>query len=294
MESTPTRQLHKVLTLRAIVFLMLGVLCAGVALKGFMIPNHFLDGGVTGISILLHEVTHWSISLILLVLNLPFVIIGFRKISPAFGLVSLVAIVLLALFMHFVSVPAITDDKILIAVFGGFLIGLGIGFVIRGGGVIDGMEVIADYTNRKVAFSSAEIIMLINTILFLSAAYFFGIETALYSILTYFTAMQTSNYVVDGFDEYTAITIVSTEPEKVKRAIVENFDKAIFVYKGERGYLPGNFDVKHDCDIVVSIVTRLETHRLTEYVSSIDPKAFIFLQGIKEVRGGVIKKKVAH
>ncbi|MDX1683900.1 MAG: YitT family protein [Saprospiraceae bacterium] len=294
MEHKTAVQLHRILTLRALVFLILGVLCAGVALKGFMIPNHFLDGGITGISILLHEVTHFNISLILLGLNLPFVVIGFRKIGRTFGIISLCAIVLLAVFMHFIHIPAITDDKILIAVFGGFLIGLGIGFVIRGGGVIDGMEVIADYTNRKVAFSSGEIIMLINTILFLCAAIFFGIETALYSILTYFTAMKTSDYVIDGFDEYTAITVVSTKPEEIKRVIVEEFDKAIFVYKGERGYLPGSFNVKHDCDIVVSIVTRLETHRLTEYIAQVDPKAFMFLNGIKEVRGGVIRKKTAH
>lgn len=272
----------------------LGVLCAGVAIKGLMIPNHFLDGGVTGISILIHEITHLNVSLILVILNIPFVIIGYRKIGRSFGIISTVAILLLALFMQYVSIPTITEDKILIALFGGFLIGLGIGFVIRGGGVIDGMEVIADYTNRKVAFSSGEIIMLINTILFLSAAAFLGIETALYSILTYFTAMKTSDYVVDGFDEYTAITIVSTKPDEIKKVIVEDFNKAIFVYKGERGYLPGNFNVKHDCDIVVSIVTRLETHRLTEYITNVDPKAFMFLQGIKEVRGGIVRRKTNH
>lgn len=259
-----------------------------------MIPNHFLDGGVTGISILIHELTHLNISLLILVLNIPFVIIGFKKIGTSFGVISVCAIILLALFMQFVSIPTVTEDKILIAIFGGFLIGLGIGFVIRGGGVIDGMEVIADYTNRKVAFSSGEIIMLINTILFLSAAVFLGIETALYAILTYFTAMKTSDYVVDGIDEYTAITVVSTKPEEIKKVIVEDFNKAIFVYKGERGYLPGSFDVRHDCDIVVSIVTRLETHRLSEQIARVDPKAFMFLEGIKEVRGGIVRRKTSH
>lgn len=278
----------------AIFYTMAGVFCAVVALKGFMIPNHFLDGGVTGISIILHELFHIEVGLLILIINLPFLYIGYRKIGKNFAIQSFLAIGLLTLFMNMINIPTVTNDKILIAIFGGFLIGLGVGLVIKAGGVIDGLEVIADYTNRKLGFTTSEIIIFINSLLFLSAAFYFGIEPAMYSILTYFTAAKTSDYVVDGFEEYTALTVISGEHEKVKSILVNDFNKAISVYKGERGYLPGSFDVKFDCDIVMTVVTRLELHRIKQAVSEADPSAFFYVQSIKEVTGGVIKQKRRH
>ncbi len=279
----------------SIIYTILGVVLAVIALKGFMIPNHFLDGGVTGISILAHEIFHVNISWVLIILNIPFIYIGYKKIGKTFAVQSTVAILLLAILIHFIHFDeAITNDKILIAIFGGFLIGLGIGFVIKSGGVIDGLEVIADYTNKKYGFTTSEIILAINTLIFLTAAFSFGPEAAMYSILTYFTATKTADYVVDGFEEYTALTIVSKEHEKVKSIIVNDFNKAISVYKGERGYLPGSFDIKQDCDIVMTIVTRLEIHRIKEAIAETDPTAFFYVQSIKEVTGGIIKKSRMH
>jgi len=284
-----------IFSLSSILYTILGVVLAVIALKGFMIPNHFLDGGVTGISILAHEIFHVNISWVMIVLNIPFIYIGYKKIGKTFAIQSTVAIILLAVLMYFIHFDeAITNDKILIAIFGGFLIGLGIGFVIKSGGVIDGLEVIADYTNKKYGFTTSEIILLINTLIFLTAAFYFGPESAMYSILTYFTATKTADYVVDGFEEYTALTIVSKEHEKVKSIIVNDFNKAISVYKGERGYLPGSFDIKQECDIVMTIVTRLEIHRIKEAISDADPTAFFYVQSIKEVTGGIIKKTRKH
>jgi len=278
----------------ALFYMVLGVLLAVIALQGFMIPNHFLDGGVTGISILLHEIFHINISIFLIIINLPFLYIGYQKIGKNFAIQSLLAVLLLALLMNVLDIPKVTEDKILIAVFGGFLIGLGVGFVIKGGGVIDGLEVIADYTNKKSGFSTSEIILFINSLLFLSVAFYFGPESAMYSILTYFTATRTSDYVVDGFEEYTALTIISREHELVKSIIVNDFNKAISVYKGERGYLPGSFDIKSDCDIVMTIVTRLEIHRIKQAIAEADPTAFFYVQSIKEVTGGMVKQKRKH
>jgi len=278
----------------ALFYMVLGVLLAVIALQGFMIPNHFLDGGVTGISILLHEIFHINISIFLIIINLPFLYIGYHKIGKNFAIQSLLAVLLLALLMNVLDIPKVTEDKILIAVFGGFLIGLGVGFVIKGGGVIDGLEVIADYTNKKSGFSTSEIILFINSLLFLSVAFYFGPESAMYSILTYFTATRTSDYVVDGFEEYTALTIISREHELVKSIIVNDFNKAISVYKGERGYLPGSFDIKSDCDIVMTIVTRLEIHRIKQAIAETDPTAFFYVQSIKEVTGGMVKQKRKH
>lgn len=280
---------------RSLLFILMGVLSATVALQGFMIPNHFLDGGVTGISILIHEYFHFPIYLLLIIFNLPFVYIGYRKIGKNFAVQTALAIFLLSVSMYFIKIPdAFTNDKLLIAVFGGLLIGLGIGLVIRGGAVIDGLEVLADYTHKKSGFSTSEIILVINSALFLGIAFKFGIESAMYSILTYYTAMKISDYVVDGFEEFTALSVISKEHETIKSVIVNDFGKAITVYKGERGYLPGSFDISHDCDIVMTIVTRLEIHRLRQALTEVDPHAFFFVQSIKEVKGGIVQKSGGH
>jgi uncharacterized membrane-anchored protein YitT (DUF2179 family) len=283
-----------IFSISSLIYTLLGVSCAVVALRGFMIPNHFLDGGVTGISILIEEVFHINISLLLILFNLPFLYIGYKKIGKNFAIKALFAVLLLALLMNFVQIPTFTNDKVLIAIFGGILIGLGIGLVIRGGGVIDGLEVIADYTNKNSAFTSTEVILLVNSLLMFGVAWEFGLETAMYSILTYYTAMKTSDYVVDGFEEFTALTIISKEHEKVKSVIVNDFGKAISVYKGERGYLPGTYDIRDNCDIVLTIVTRLEVHRIKQAIAIIDPVAFFYIQSIKEVRGGIGKQNRIH
>lgn len=281
---------RNIFSLRAIIFTVLGVGFAIIGLQGFMVPNNFLDGGVTGISILVKGFANIHISLLLIVFNIPFLIIGFRKISKTFGIQASIAVLLLAAGMYFIEIPVFTTDKVLIAVFGGFFIGLGIGFVIRGGGVIDGLEVIAQYTERKSAFTAGEIILVLNTLIIIGAAYKFGIETGMYSILVYFTAMKTTDYVVDGFEEFTALHIISKKSELIKRTIVNDYKKAITVYKGERGYLPGSFHVKSDADVIMTVVTRLEIHRIREAAIKIDPQAFIYVHSIKEVKGGLVNK----
>jgi uncharacterized membrane-anchored protein YitT (DUF2179 family) len=283
-----------IFSLPAITYTVLGVISAVVALQGFMIPNHFLDGGVTGISILIEEIFGIHISLLLIVFNIPFLIMGYKKIGKTFSVHATLAVLLLAALMTFVNIPTFTSDKLLIAVFGGFFIGLGIGLVIRGGGVIDGLEVIAHYTHKRSGFTTSEIILTFNSLIILGAAIEFGIETAMYSILVYFTAMKTSDYVVDGFEEYTALTVISKEYEEVKSIIVNDFGKGISVYKGERGYLPGIFNEKYDCDIVMTIVTRLEVHRLKQAIMEVDANAFFYVQTIKEVKGGIVKAVGGH
>lgn len=285
---------RSIFSLPSIIYTVLGVFSAVIALKGFMMPNHFLDGGVTGISILAYEFTHINIGLFLILFNLPFVYMAYRKIGATFAVRAMIAIGLLAFLMTTVTIPVVTSDKILIAVFGGFLIGLGVGLVIRGGGMIDGLEIIAEYTNEKSGFSTSEIIMLVNTGIFLTAAIGLGIETAMYSILTYLAATRTSDYVVDGLEQYTALTVVSKEYEAVKSIIVCEFEKAISVYKGERGYLPDSFDEVYECDIVMTIATRLEIPRIIEAIMERDPNAFIYVSTIKEVRGGVVKQIREH
>lgn len=278
----------------SILFTLLGIVCAVIALKGFMIPNHFIDGGVTGISIILSKMFNLNISLLLITLNIPFIWIGYKKIGKTFAVQSTIVMLLLLTGFNTMNIPAITHDKILIALFGGFFIGLGIGFIIRSGGVLDGLEVIADYTNKRSGFSTGEIVLLINVAIILVAVYEFGIEAGMYSILTYFTAMKISDYVVDGFEEYTELMVISGKHENIKRIIVNDFNKAISVFKGKRGYLPGNFEIHHDCDIIMTVVTRLEIHRIKKAILEEDPNAFMSITSIKEVKGGLIKQKIKH
>jgi uncharacterized membrane-anchored protein YitT (DUF2179 family) len=277
--------------LKNLLHLVLGTGLAVLAMRGFMIPNQFMDGGITGISILLHEIFHINISFLVIVLNVVFIYLGYVRIGKTFAVQTTIAVALLSLGLLFVEITPITHDKLLIAIFGGILMGTGVGLVIRGGGVIDGAEVIAVFTKRRTGFSNSEIIMLFNTILFGVAAYKLGIETAMYSIITYFTATRATDYVVDGIEEFTALNIISTQPEEVKSFLVNELGKGITVYKGERGYLPGSFDIRSDCEIVVTIVTRLEIKQIEEAVMKIDSKAFIFVQSIKEATGGILKTK---
>ena len=282
-----------VLDLKNFLHILAGIALAVLAMKGFMIPNKFMDGGVTGISILIHEITHISIVIPLVLLNLVFVYLGYHRISKTFAMQSLIAVILLALGLLFVDIKPITTDRLLIAIFGGILIGAGCGLVIRGGGVMDGAEVIAVFTKRKTGFSNSEIIMLFNCIIFAVAAFKFGIETAMYSIITYFTATRATDYVVDGIEEFTAMHIISAKQDDIKSYLVNELGKGITVYKGERGYLPGSFDIKTDCEIIVTIVTRLQIKQIQDTISTIDPKSFVYVQSIKEATGGILKPK-AH
>ncbi len=283
-----------IFSLKSLLLKIIGVLAATVAIKGFMIPNHFLDGGLLGISILIHEFYHIDVWIPLLLLNIPFVCIGYKKIGKNFAVHALLSLILLGITLNILPVPTVTKDHFLVAAFGGVFVGLGIGFVIRGGGVIDGLEVIAEYTNKQFGLSTTEIIMAINTTIFLVIAFFLGIEKAMYSILTFFTALKVSNYVVDGFEKLISLTIISPNDEVVKDLIVNTFNKPITVYKGERGNLPGSYNVKHDCDIISTVVTRLEVHKMKQAISKADPQAFMFVQNINEVKGGVISRKSGH
>jgi uncharacterized membrane-anchored protein YitT (DUF2179 family) len=284
---------HNVWNLKNLLHLFLGTSLAVLAMKGFMIPNKFMDGGITGISILLHEIFHINISLLVIVLNVFFIYLGYIRIGKTFAVQTTIAVLLLSLGLLFVDIQPITTDKLLIAIFGGILIGTGVGLVIRGGGVIDGAEVIAVFTQRRTGFSNSEIVMLFNTIIFGVAAFQFGIETAMYSIITYFAATRATDYVVDGIEEFTALNIISNQEEEVKSFLVNDLGKGITVYKGERGYLPGSFEIRTECQIIVTIVTRLEIKQIEDALMLIDPKAFVFVQTIREATGGILKSK-AH
>lgn len=280
--------------LKNIFLNIIGVAFITLALKGFMLPNKFLDGGVIGISMLLHEILHLPFGALVLVLNIPFLFIGKKILGNTFAVQSLITFVLIALSINFVNIDAVTSDKLLIALFGGCLIGIGMGFCIRSGSTADGIEILALLTTRKIGLNVSEVIFGINSLLFLAAAWYFGISTALYSIVTYFSAVKSLDYISQGIEQYISLHIISAKSNAIKDLIAIKFRKGITIIKGERGYLPDSFDKKWDCDIVVTIVTRLELLRIKEEITQIDPHAFMFIQYIKDASGGILRFKKKH
>ena len=285
---------HKEFYFSDLILIVCGVVVAGFSLKGFLVPNDFFDGGVTGISLLLHEITGYNLSYIILIANLPFIIMGIFTINMRFALKTLITIILLGVCLNYIPYPLITSDKLLVSIFGGFFLGIGIGLTMRAGCAVDGIEVLALYTWRRTSFTISEIILALNIIIFSIAAFKFGIQTALYSMLTYFTASKTIDYVIEGIEAYTGVTIISGKSEIIKERLVNELGRGITVYKGQRGFLPGKFEIHSDVDIIFTIITRLELRRLKNLVEDVDPEAFVFANTIKEASGGVIKRRHIH
>jgi uncharacterized membrane-anchored protein YitT (DUF2179 family)/predicted metal-dependent HD superfamily phosphohydrolase len=277
-----------------LLLIICGVVIAGFSLKGFLVPNDFFDGGVTGISLLLHEITGYNLSYIILIANLPFIIMGIFTINMRFAFKTLITIILLGVCLNYIPYPLITSDKLLVSIFGGFFLGIGIGLTMRAGCAVDGIEVLALYTWRRTSFTISEIILALNIVIFSIAAFKFGIQTALYSMLTYFTASKTVDYVIEGIEAYTGVTIISGKSEIIKERLVNELGRGITVYKGQRGFLPGKFEVHSDVDIVFTIITRLELRKLKNLVADVDPEAFVFANTVKEASGGVIKRRHIH
>lgn len=271
-------------------FILLGVLSAGFGLKGFLLPNMFIDGGVMGISLTIAELTEIPLSVLIVVINLPFLIMGFSTISRQFALKSIIAIVLLAISVHFIPFPIITNDKLLIAIFGGFFLGLGIGLAIRGGSVIDGTEVLAIFVSKKSSLTIGDVILIFNIFIFLVAAYVFTIEISLYAMLTYLAASKTVDFVVSGIEEYLGVTIISDYSEEIRLAIIEKLGRGCTIYYGKKGYAKKGETCK-ETEIVYTLITRLELAKLHTEIDKIDKDAFVVMHSIKDAKGGMIKKR---
>ncbi|PWT77674.1 MAG: hypothetical protein C5B59_03355 [Bacteroidetes bacterium] len=285
---------HKEFQFNDLLLLLGGVVIAGFALQGFLVPNNFFDGGMTGISLLIHEITGYPLALIILIANIPFVIMGIYVVSWRFALKTLLCIVMLGLCTYYIPYSQMTNDKLLVAIFGGFFLGLGVGLTMRAGCAMDGIEVLALYTWRRTSFTISEIILAINILIFSVAALKFGLSSALYSMLTYFTASKTVDYVIEGIEAYTGVTIISGKSDIIKERIVHELGRGITIYKGERGFLPGKFEISSEVDIIFTVITRLELRRLKNLVYAIDANAFVFANTIKEASGGIIKRRHIH
>jgi uncharacterized membrane-anchored protein YitT (DUF2179 family) len=271
------------------IFIIIGVFSAGFGLKGFLLPNKFIDGGATGISLLLENITSIELGFLLILVNIPFIILASKTVSVKFALRSVAAIAFLAFVVHYVEYPIITEDKLLIAIFGGFFLGLGIGMSMRGRSVIDGTEVLAIYLSRKLSVTVGDVLLIINIIIFSFGAYILSIETALYAILTYLAAAKTVDFVVDGVEEYVGLTIISEKHDEIKSMLTKKLGRACTVYVGKGGY--GNHGESAEKDIIYTVVTRLELPKLKTEIDKIDRRAFLIMGIVKDIKGGMIKRK---
>lgn len=271
-------------------FLLVGVLAAAFGISGFLIPSGFIDGGVMGISLLLHEITSWEIPTLVVVLNLPFVVLGYKAIGKKFAFKSIGAIALLAIALWLIPFPSVTTDPLLVAVFGGFFLGLGIGAAIRGGAIIDGTEVLAIYISRNSGLTVGNVILIFNLIIFSAAAYILSIETALYAILTYFSASRTVDFIIDGIEEFMEVMIVSDHSEEIRQSIIQKLGRGCTLLNGKKGFAKDGQPLDAT-EIVYTVITRLEMSELRTEVDKIDPKAFMVMSSVKDARGGMVKKK---
>jgi uncharacterized membrane-anchored protein YitT (DUF2179 family) len=268
-----------------VLLIVLGILSASVGLYGFLLSSNFIDGGVTGISMLLSKVTGLSLSIWLPLVNLPFIGLGYRHIGKAFAVRSAAGIGGLALALAVLQFPDVTHDLLLRAVFGGFFIGAGIGLAVRGGAVLDGTEIAALLiSKRSHLLKVGDVILLFNVVLFVVAMSVLGVEGALYSILTYVAAARTLDFVIHGIEEYTAITIVSRFSGEIAARILAYLGRGVTVYKG-RGGLSGE-----DQEILYCVVTRLEIGRVKAIVRALDPNAFVTSHPLTGVDGGMVKR----
>ncbi len=269
-----------------------GIFSATFGFKGFLLTNHFIDGGATGISLLISALTDVPLYLLIIGINIPFIVLGYNVMSKQFAIKTALAISGLALALATVTFPDVTRDNLLVAVFGGFFLGAGIGLAVRGGAVIDGTEVLAIYLSRKLGTTIGDIIIVINVIIFSTAAYLLSVEVALYSMITYLAASKTLDFIVEGIEEYIGVTIVSSHSDEIRQMIIDKMGRGVTVYTGKRGY--GKTGETRDVEIIYSVITRLEINKLNTEIEKIDPNAFIVMNSVKDTKGGMIKKRPLH
>jgi uncharacterized membrane-anchored protein YitT (DUF2179 family) len=284
---------HRKLTLRKKILrtiaITIGSILMATGLEIFLVPNHVIDGGITGISIMLAHLTGLELGVFLFVLNLPFVYIGFKQMGKTFAISSVYGIIILSIFTSlFHPIPAFTDDILLATVFGGIILGIGVGIVIRNGGALDGTEILSILINKRVPFSVGEIIMFINLFILGAAGFVFSWDRAMYSLLAYIIAAKAIDTVVAGLEESKSVWIISDEAEKIGEVVNARLGRGVTFLRGE-GAFTGD-----DKKVIFAIITRLEESKLKSIVADIDPSAFLAIADITEVRGGRFKKRDIH
>ncbi|MRX52535.1 hypothetical protein HMPREF3291_08405 [Bacillus sp. HMSC76G11] len=274
---------------KRMVLICFGAVLMAIGLEIFLVPNRVIDGGIVGISIILSHLTKVKLGIYLFFLNVPFFFIGYNQIGKTFALSTLFGVGIMSaatVLLH--PVPVLTEDLLLASVFGGIILGIGVGLVIRYGGSLDGTEVLAILFNKQSPFSVGEIIMFFNLFILGSAGFVFGWDRAMYSLIAYFIAYKTIDVVVQGLDESKSAWIISENPDEVGQAILDRLGRGVTYLNGEGAYTGDNKKV------IFCVITRLEEAKLKSIVEELDPSAFLAVANITEVRGGRFKKKSIH
>ncbi len=265
--------------------LSFGVILVAVGLEMFLVPNNIIDGGVIGVSIILSYLLKLPLGLFIFLLNIPFLVFGYRKLGQNFILTSLYCVSLLSILVHFLhGKPEATDDLLLSCIFGGIILGIGLGTILRNNGSLDGTEIVAVTLNKKIGFSVGEIIMFINFFILGSAGFVFGWDRAMYSLIAFFIIFKTMDVVIEGLDESKSVIIISSKHEEIAEGLINKFEKGVTYLNGQGAY---SGEAKK---IIFCVITRLELARLKSFVKSVDPLAFIAIENVHEVEGGLVKK----
>ncbi|MFK8037311.1 MAG: YitT family protein [Crocinitomicaceae bacterium] len=266
----------------------IGILLASVGLKMFLLPNGFLDGGATGIAILLSELYDFDISYFLLIVSIPFLVLAWFSLSKSIFVKSVISIVALAIVIHFENFQSITDDKLLIAIFGGLFLGAGIGLTIRNGAVLDGSEILGIFIHERLGISIGKVVLLFNAILFAIAALSLSIEIAMYSILTFIVTAKVIDLMIKGFEDYVGLMIVSEKMDEINKEIIKVVGTGSTIYKGSGGF--GKRGNRSDNDIIHTVINRIDIRRTYNLIESIDKNAFIIEFDVNHIKGGISTK----
>ena len=283
------RSLSAKMIVKRMLFILVGALLMAVGLEFFLVPNEVIDGGIVGISIILSHLTDVQIGFYIFVLNLPFFFIGYKQIGKTFALSTLLGVIILSIATSiFHDLPVLTGDPLLATVFGGIVLGVGVGIVIRYGGSLDGTEILAILFNKRTRFSVGETIMFFNLFILGSAGFVFGWDRAMYSLMAYFIAFKTIDIVIQGLDESKSAWIISEQYEQIGEAILARLGRGVTYLNGEGAY------TGDDKKVIFCVITRLEEAKLKAIIDEIDPSAFFAVAAIAEVRGGRFKKRDIH
>lgn len=270
--------------LKNIIFLTVGAMITAFALESFLVPNNIIDGGVIGISMIVSHITKWNLGLLILILNTPFIIMAFKKMGGKFVVQTAFANIILAVFLNIFHHYKVTHDLLLATVFGGIILGLGVGIILKHEGSLDGTEMLSLVVSKKLGVSVGEFIMGINVFIYLAAGKVFSWESAMYSIMTYFIASKVIDTVMEGFNSSKSVRIISDNASAIGEQLIERLDISITYLQGIGGY------TGQDKDLIYCVISRLELPKMIDIIKEIDSKAFVSVVDVHEVYGGRFRK----
>ncbi len=272
------------LVLHKLLFLTMGAFIAAFALECFLVPNNIIDGGIVGISMILSYITKYNLGLLIFVLNLPFICLAFTKMGKYFVFQTLYAVTMLAVGINLFQMHHVTDDLLLATVFGGIILGTGVGIVLKNEGSLDGTEIMSLVLSKKFGFSVGEIIMGFNIFIYMGAGLVFGWDKAMYSILTYFIAYRVIDIVLEGLNSSKSVRIISDKAYEIGQELIDRFEIGVTYLKGIGGYS------KAEKTLIYCVISRLEMAKIKEVVKEIDPTAFMSVVDVHENYGSRIGK----